>query len=267
MLHEESFNTELRIDNYNSDHDPFSLEGSLMYDQEASCISDRYKEAHLIQNSVIIRMLTNNNKNSVILDFGCGTGSDGLEILTEISNAIYVGLDSSEYMLKIALKKFDNNKLKSRSFFLRSDFRDLTTDLLIAELGLAMINQEISCIISSLVLHHYNTETRLRFYDLVRSLLKNGGVFVLTDLFSNSVSICNQIALDQELQDISKTIIKLEKNGLKQSFDTTISKHHYLHANQPVSLLNESFILTNCGFKNVDIVYRHGQLGVLVIKK
>jgi SAM-dependent methyltransferase len=250
----------------NSDNNPYSLEGSTFYDIEAAFISDRYKEAHRIQNSIVINAL-NNIPNPVIIDFGCGTGSDGLEILSKLSTSHYIGIDSSIYMLQVASKKFEKEILSSRSLFIKQDIRNLTNDWLLKELSSSMIITEISCIISSLVLHHYSIETRVRFYKLAFQLLKNNGVFLLTDLFSNAINICNQFALDRELNDVRDTINKLENQGIHTNGFTTISPYHYIYQNHPYDLLNETTILVDIGFNKIDVIFRSGQLALLIISK
>jgi ubiquinone/menaquinone biosynthesis C-methylase UbiE len=59
-------------------------------------------------------------ENPIILDVGCGPGFLLLEIAKLIPNAKLFGVDSSEDMLRIAIKKFQEKKINTVSFKLGS---------------------------------------------------------------------------------------------------------------------------------------------------
>lgn len=248
-------------------NDPFGLWGAERYDIDASCMSLRYQKAHAVQNDAVSRIANNFAKFTVAVDFGCGTASDGLDILSNNNNTFYVGIDSSKYMLKRASKKFNENNLSSRSLFLHNDFQAITSGDLLTNLRSRNINPKIQCVMSSLMLHHYCNDSRRAFYRLVLELLDEGGILILTDLFTNTINICNQIALDQEVSEVSESISRLGARGLSTVGDTTLSVDHYLNENSLDTTRAEFNLLTRAGFKSVDIVYRDAQLAVIVALK
>lgn len=247
--------------------DPYCLLGAKRYDIEGSCMSQRYKEAHKIQNSIVCNTCEISTcEKPVVIDFGCGTGTDGIDILSKNRRAIYIGIDSSTHMLNIAKKKFEQ-KFTDRYVFLNLDFQQLTFEYLLSKLKTIDFNLDINCIISSFVLHHYSIETRQNFYNLVFKLLQKDGIFILTDLFKNSIDICNQLALDQEVSEIKEAIEILEQKGLSENDNSTLSIKHYLNKNRPSLLLRESEMLLNNGFDCSDVTYRNGQIGVIVANR
>lgn len=259
-----------RITKINDDKNkkPYNLRGSTRYDIEASCMSRRYHEAHNIQNSIITEYLsTAVCKNGIVLDIGCGTANDGIEILSRNLTINYVGIDYSKYMLNEASRKLEREIINQRCLLLNYDFRNLSYKNILSELKIRNFSTHIICIISSMVLHHYDHPIRLKLYSLIHELLTPEGLFLLTDLFTNSIYLNNQMALEQEISDISNSIQQLRSYDLIEDSKTTLSVHHYRNDNRPSILLDEQNNLLDCGFAKTDIVYRHGQLSVSVAKK
>ena len=228
-------------------------------------MSERYKEAHNIQNTVVLNTI-NSLPNPIVVDFGCGTGSDGHEILSKNEEVKFIGIDSSKYMLRVASDKFLIHKFSKRSLFLNFDFQHLSGKYLFEILKLNNCNQRFNCVISSFVLHHYPIETRLKFYQLVKQIIEVDGVFILTDLFANQIDLCNQIALDKEIVDISASSKRIENEGIKLQTNSTINENHYLIENSPYPLIKEIQLLQSNGFNNQDVIFRSGQIGVLTLK-
>lgn len=245
--------------------DRFGSSSAAIYDLEASRMPRRYKEAHKIQNKLVVNFLKKlAGSQRVVLDLGCGTASDGVRILSEATNAIYLGLDYSKHMLKHAKRKFSQDKLLGRSLLLEQDFRSIRAgDLREAQRSLVQ-SPNISVAISALALHHYEFADKRLLYRLLYSMLPSGGLFVLTDLFSNAIADCAKQALQKEISDIHRTQKRL---ACTTKIETTISKQHYIEENRPQLLSDEIALLMGLGFRNADVVYRSGQLSVVVSEK
>lgn len=248
---------------------PFGRSGAARYDVDASRMPRRYKCAHKIQNELVITALRSATvAQPVVLDLGCGTGNDGLHILSKTNSAIFFGLDYSSHMIERARDKLGRHRFKKRNLFLERDFRFVSLAELAAALEKASLAGQVSAVISALALHHYEPAEKNRIYRLTYDLLPNGGLFVLTDLFSNSISSGADLALLKEILDVQSAIKRLTRSKVRlSSNNTTLSVSHYTEENHPQLLSDEIELLRNKGFEKVDVVYRHGQLGVICAAK
>src|SRR5437667_12385110 len=86
----------------------------------------------------------------VVVDLGCGTGTDGLRLLTFIDTVLYVGVDSSSAMLGLAREKLAQRGLAQRSLLLNSNFRKLTSGELLSEIRSYQLESSIVCVMSTL---------------------------------------------------------------------------------------------------------------------
>lgn len=248
------------------DEGPFGHYGAAQYDRDSEAMPRRYKSAHKLQNEIICQALKRQKSSwPLVVDLGCGTGNDGIEILSKASNAIFVGVDYSTHMLARASEKFKQRGFDTKSVFIRRDFRWLTADELIASLETAGLPNRASCVVSALALHHYDLAEKRAVYKLAFDLLEPKGLVVLTDLYSSTMN-CSELALAREIEDIRKVIRRL-KTGCANSARTTISEKHYLVDNLPQPLNHELSLLTTIGFEKFDVVYRNGQLGLVVLQK
>ncbi|GMA98216.1 class I SAM-dependent methyltransferase [Pelosinus sp. IPA-1] len=94
----------------------------------------------------LVSKLVNPNLNDIILDMGCGTGKQ----IVELSNAIKlgIGIDISEGMIKQSIENASNENRKNVEFFIGTfDEPDGNVDLK---------KKQITKIISNYALHHLN---------------------------------------------------------------------------------------------------------------
>jgi SAM-dependent methyltransferase len=242
--------------------DPFDRIGAEHYDSDAQLMARRYKSAHRIQNELVCSSLSHAScGHLIVLDLGCGTGSDGIQILSNARNALYLGVDCSDHMLVQAEDKCLRQGLRKRCHFVRRDIRLLTLNNLLESSTFFKSSSGIACVITALVLHHYRPDEKRKIYRFSYDILPKDGLFVLTDLYLNSLKCCADQALRRELADVRNTIKRL---GVSDSDrHTTICERHYIEDNQPQILLSEIALLNEVGFGDVDIVFRSGQLAVL----
>lgn len=103
---------------------PFGEEGAALYDCDVSRMPERYKQAHAVQNELVISALSCHEEtlHSVVVDLGSGTANDGLEILARSTSAIYVRIDNSLPMIDLAKAKMHRRGFNNRSVFLERSF-------------------------------------------------------------------------------------------------------------------------------------------------
>lgn len=249
--------------------DLFGSAGAASYDIEASMMPRRYKYARATQNAIVCSSITSRPTTTcVVIDLGCGTAIDGIDILSKAPNAIYIGIDKSTYMLAQAAIKYSKFSLEERGIFLKRDIFELTA----ADIYSVLCNipgiKTISSVISAMTLHHYDKVAKTQVYKLAFNLLPVGGLMVLTDLYLNRISSCNKEALRIELRDIRNTLQRLSCSGYDVDVNsTTVSEYHYTISNKPQPISTELSMLNDIGFVNIDVLYRYGQLGVMVAEK
>ncbi len=259
-----------RIEGYDKsiEEGPFGPIGAATYDDQALCMSRRYKDAHAIQNRSVRTALRNSSTpHPVVVDLGCGTAADGIDILLQAGDAIYLGLDYSRHMLARAIDKFDRHGLQNRGIFLERDLRAVTADEMWAALGPMRLDRRVSSVISALALHHYELDMKGHVYKLAYDLLPAQGLLVLTDLYSNKIAGCAEDALRMEIRDVRRTLARIGSLEEHLHGDTTISERHYKADNRPQTLADEIALLARVGFRTIDLVYRSGQLGVIAAER
>jgi len=248
---------------------PFGDAGAAMYDNDASRMPERYKHAHTIQNEIIIRALSCHlgDKHKVVIDLGAGTANDGLDILAKAPRAFYVGLDNSPPMIRRAREKMERAGFAERSMFLERSFLTTSAHDVVRTIQDECIDGEMAIVMSALALHHDELEEKHSAYVLAHDLLQSGGLFLLTDLFSNHIPCCACHAFERELKDVRDVVRVSRRTSAITGVATTFSVNHYKHVNKPQQLASEISLIEKCGFARPDLVYRHGQLAVVVAER
>jgi len=103
-----------------------------------------------------------------ILEIGCGPGNITKYILNKIPDADIFGIDYSEKMIQLAKKNVPNG------VFEMMDCRDINK-----------INKKFDAVISGFCLPYLNKNERLKFFEDIKKLLKNNGVFYLSFVEGN----------------------------------------------------------------------------------
>ena len=247
---------------------PFDSCDPAIYDEEYLRMPQRYKQARNIQNKLACISLRRSHGNSVIIDFGSGTANDGLQILKEVDNSFYFGIDRSLPMVNLAMSKLHAAGFDARSVIMQSDFFSGSMyDDIKYHLQKAQLFRCVNVVISTLALHHYNLPVKAELFRLVYKLLPKGGRFVLTDLFKNEIQDCDQQAMLVELHDVKLTERRVSLGSANLKIASTMNEHHYTCLNNPVKLALEMNALRETGFGLIDVTFRHGQLAVIVAEK
>lgn len=163
-------------------------------------------------------------KESHILDLGCGTGLELEQYITLNPTARITGIDLSQEMLNsLKLKYPENNNLN----LICGSYFDLP-------LGTACYDSAVS--VESL--HHFTAEQKLSLYEKLHKSLKSGGYFILTDYFAESE------ALEQEYFE---NLRKLKK-------EQGIADNEFYHYDTPLTVEHEIDVLKSAGFSSVEIL-------------
>jgi SAM-dependent methyltransferase len=246
---------------------PFGITGAERYDIDAQYMPSRYKHAHRIQNNLLLHTLQyEKSGNPVVVDLGCGTGTDGHILLSATDTTKYVGIDCSDSMLSRAYSKLHQFIVGNRAILAHRDILQVSVKEVMDYLSPYCIDN-VFCVISAFVLHHYTATEKHAIFRFIYALLPKNGYFILTDLFASEIRYCNDVALNQELSDIRR-IQQLNPRSIAScSCDTTVSEHHYLVENRPHVLSDDIRLLHECGFLFVDVAYRSYQVGVIMARR
>lgn len=166
-------------------------------------------------------------ENCRILDLGCGTGLE-LEAYFAINpSATVTGIDLSKLMLAELKRKFINKDitLVHGSYF----------DIPLGE-------NSFDAAVSVESLHHFTKEQKVGLYSRLRSALKNGGYFILTDYFSGSDE-------EEKLHRENFLVLKEEEG---------ITGDDFYHYDTPLTVNHEREALMEGGFSSIEVLNSWG---------
>lgn len=235
------------------------------YEEEYDRMPQRYRQARDIQMTFVLSAArTTSFVPSIILDLGCGTARQGMDVLSGSRNTFYLGLDRSEAMLKYAARKLSGFAASARWKLVKADFGTVTPECIGAALESYHSLDQVTAVMSAFALHHLDPRTKRNVIELIRSVLPDGGRFVYADLFTNSIEECSRRALETELNDLRQFEWADDGGRWHGRLPPTLCERHYINENKPLPLQQEIDLLHLSGFATVDIVCREGQLAVLV---
>jgi tRNA (cmo5U34)-methyltransferase len=182
--------------------------------------------------------------NPSILDIGAGTGLLSALILEKFPTADLTLLDISENMLYIAKERFSG----------RENVRYVVNDYSRSELG-----GEYDIICSALSIHHLTTDDKRRLFYKIFMSLKPGGMFVNADQADGETLYFRQRYLDYWNRFL--------KNGPlnTQEHKEILARRDILDRNEKMSVQLQW--LHECGFSDVDVVFKNRTFMVTVAKK
>ncbi len=173
-----------------------------------------------------------------VIDIGCGTGTLACAIKTKFKNSRITCFDQSQNMLDIA-----RNKIKSEkdTNFIRDDIVSFEYD------------KKYDAIVSSLALHHLEGEAKSMFYNKTFDALKEGGIFINADIILSG----NSYWQDQSLRKWSGYVLKsFSQDECGANF------RRYLDEDRPAVLLEDIQLLKQCGFSQIDVMFRRYNFAV-----
>lgn len=245
----------------------FGAHGANRYDLDASVAPERYRIAQSVRNNLAMRLLGTLPTNRIVVDLGCGTGTDGIDILYKAHDSAFVGLDSSPYMLDRARAKLQEANLSSRSIVFECNICAVASEQIREKLDKFDSHNYAGLVISAFTFHHFNPKEKANAFRLAYELVVAGGFLLLTDLYSSMVTECAEQALQMELSDIRDCQRQYECRYGPSIHPTTLSVEHYVEENHPTVLGDDIRQLAQVGFQDIDVVFKYGQVTIVVARK
>lgn len=155
------------------------------------------------------------DKEDKIMDFGCGTGLVGLELLPEVSFAVMA--DTSASMLEVLESKLDYAQLEK-------------VEIINGPLSLYK-NRDIDKLISLMAFHHI--ENLDEIIERISKTLKHGGLFILGDVLTEDGSFHAPATVPHNGFDLEELASRIEKFGfevlIKYPFSVQIKNENQYH--------------------------------------
>jgi len=179
-----------------------------------------------------------------ILDVGAGTGLLSAFLLEKFPDARLTLMDISENMLEMAKKRFAD----------RPETRYVVSDYSTGELG-----GPYDIICSALSIHHLAAEDKRELFRRIYAVLRPGGIFVNADQADGETPY-----LRQRYLDYWNDFLRSGPLNTKESAEI-LRRRDTLDKNEKLSV--QLGWLRECGFADVDIVYKNRTFIVTVARK
>lgn len=177
--------------------------------------------------------LTNiNNDNGRILDLGAGTGLLTEKVIKKYPNAEYTLVDIADGMLEVAKERF---KGRDNINFKVEDYRN------------GINGGKYDAIISSMSIHHLDSNEKKRLYKNIFNSLKEGGVFVNADQVKGEDYQSEEIVKGYQLSYIENCSLSREEK------DKTYER---IGLDKMDKMSDQINMLKEVGFKSADVYYK-----------
>ena len=182
----------------------------------------------------LAELIPNNSRH--LLDLGCGTGLELVEIYKKFPEINITGIDISQKMLDELNKKFVDKNIKLiNSNYLEYDFGKNTFDT----------------IISYETLHHFEYGEKIRLYKKLFNALTQNGQYIE----------CDYMVFSQAEEDFYFS----ENKRLR--IENGIESDELFHYDTPCTVENQMKMLREAGFKNVTEEWKEENTVIIVSKK
>ncbi len=179
-----------------------------------------------------------------ILDIGAGTGLMSALVLEKFPGATLTLMDISENMLALARQRFSH---LDRIRYVVSDYRS------------SPLGGPYDLVISALSIHHLSRDDKSQLFHRIFSALKQGGMFINADQADGETLLFRQMYLDYWDNFVTRGPLS-EKERLE-----ILRRRDTLDQNEKLS--TQLRWLQECGFSDVDVVYKNRTFIVTVAKK
>lgn len=173
------------------------------------------------------------NEEFSIIDLGCGTGTISYFIKKKFPNVKVTCVDISKNMLNIALDKLKNDSICICEDFYKFEFPS-----------------KYDVIVSSLALHHLESDKdKLDFYEKIYDALELNGLFINLDVVLGSDEKIQSVYMQKWIEFMKKTTSneEIEEKWLPK----------YFEEDRPSKLISHMDFMNQCGFKNIDVIYKY----------
>jgi tRNA (cmo5U34)-methyltransferase len=175
-----------------------------------------------------------------VIDLGCGTGTVAERVLSSFPNAQVTCLDLAENMIKMARAKLGHHP---DVYYVAGDFNKFD------------VNANYDVVVSSLALHHLLTnDDKRQFYRRIYGGLRSGGVFYNADVVLGSSNFLQAVYMQHWR-------IFMGRNVSREEIESKwIPK--YEAEDRPAKLTDQLAWLTEIGFADVDVIWKHYNFAV-----
>jgi len=179
-----------------------------------------------------------------ILDIGAGTGLMSALVLEKFPGATLTLLDISENMLAVARQRFIQ---KDNIRYMVSDY---------SRCGIGGL---YDLVISALSIHHLTSGDKRQLFHKIFSALKPGGMFINADQADGETALFRQM-----YRDYWDDFMKSSPLGKKERLEI-LRRRDTLDRNEKLS--TQICWLQECGFSDIDIVYKNRTFIVTAARK
>jgi tRNA (cmo5U34)-methyltransferase len=183
-------------------------------------------------------------KHPSILDIGAGTGLLSALMLQKFPGATLTLLDIAENMLDVAKKRFAD----------RENIRYVVSDYSVSDFG-----GPYDIICSALSIHHLAPEDKRRLFHRIFAALKPGGMFVNADQADGETLYFRERNLEYWNEFLSSGPLSEAEHA------EILKRRNNLDRNEKLSL--QLLWLRECGFADVDVVYKNRTFIVTAARK
>ena len=180
-----------------------------------------------------VELIDISNEYGKILDLGAGTGLLTEWIMKKYPKADYTLIDISEAMLEAAEKRF--NGIENIKFKVE-DYRNGIT------------GGKYDAIVSSLSIHHLNSDEKKKLYKSIYDSIEQNGVFINADQVKGEDDESEKIVRGYQLNHIRNCSLSAEEKD--KTFDR-------IKLDKMDTMTDQINMLKEAGFKSVDIYYKY----------
>ncbi len=185
-----------------------------------------------------------NDSHPAILDIGAGTGLMSALVLEKYPGATLTLLDISEKMLAVARHRFSHLN---------------TVRYVVSDYSRAPLGGPYDLVFSALSIHHLTTVDKRQLFQRIFSALKSRGMFINADQADGETPLFRQMYRDYWDNFVaSGPLPGEERREIMRRRDT-------LDRNE--TLTTQLRWLQECGFPDVDVVYKNRTFVVTVARK
>ncbi len=180
------------------------------------------------------------NADFKMIDLGCGTGTISKKIAQKFPNSGIVCLDIASNMIDIAKYKLANHT---------------NTDFMVADFASIELKEKFDVVVSSLALHHLETENdKKAFYSKIYTILNKGGVFFNADVVLGSTDFLQMKNMKRWKEFMHKSV---SIDEIKNKWIPT-----YEEEDRPAKLTDQLKWLEEIGFISVDVIWKYYNFAV-----
>ncbi len=178
-----------------------------------------------------------------MIDLGCGTGTVSKAVKDAFPAVKVTCVDIAANMLDIA-----GQKVGAETTLIQADFNSFE------------FPQKYDAVVSSLALHHLETDDdKLKFYEKIYGALNPGGIFINIDVVQGSGDVLQDVYM-QKWKAFMLTNVSAQEVEHKWI-------PSYYAEDHPTALLSHFDMLAQCGFTDIDVVYKHYNYAVYCGRK